>query len=178
MGGILQWMRSWLQREQGATAVEFALVGAPLSLMIIGLIETSIMFAASSMLQDATMSASRLIRTGQLQQMASGDPQQVFEDEMCNQIVRLINCGNIKYEVIKVDSFASVGTYQPNFDNNGDLIPAGFDIGGVNDVILVRSIYNYPLMTPVISGFLSNHVGNTRQMMASVVLQTEPYIAN
>ncbi len=133
------------------------------------------MFAANSMLNDATVSASRLIRTGALQQLTSGDPEDVFKTEMCNQIVRLIDCNTIQYEVIKIDGFSSASSQLPQFDSDGNLISSGFDTGGVSDVILIRTVYNYPLMTPLMSQFLANHAGNTRQMMSTVVLQTEPY---
>ncbi|MCB1552101.1 MAG: hypothetical protein KDJ26_08920, partial [Alphaproteobacteria bacterium] len=51
----------------------------------------------------------------------------------------------------------------------------GFDAGSVDDVILIRAVYKYPLITPLISKFMSGSDGKTRTLVSTIVLETEPY---
>lgn len=161
--------------QDGATAVEFAIVGVPFVFTLVGLIEVSLMYAANSLLQDSTASAARLIRTGQVQQDIT-DPEAVFHDELCRHASAFLNCGNVQYEVVTLEGgFGDAEANTPTFDSSGDLVSQGFSPGGVNDVVLVRTVYRYPLMTPFIGPLLADGPGQTKFMISTMVLQTEPY---
>ncbi len=164
----------FIRRTDGATAVEFALVGIPFILLLIGIVEMALMFAAMSVLHGATNEGARMIRTGQVQQ-TTGDPEELFAAAVCAHADTLLNCDRLEYEVVQIPSFASFDAYAAEFDENGDLQSRPFDPGGVNDTVLVRTFYRYPLLTPLIGQFLSDGPQNTKLMMSTVVLQTEPY---
>jgi Flp pilus assembly pilin Flp len=164
----------WLKGEDAATAVEFALVAFPFTYLLIGIIELSVMFAAMSTLDAATNSAARLIRTGQVQQ-TTGDPEEMFADELCQQASVFLACNKIQYEVIHMDNFSDFESYPPSYDDDGNMISQGFDPGSVDDVILIRAAYHYPLLTPLIGAVFSDSPDNTRLMVTTVVLETEPY---
>jgi Flp pilus assembly protein TadG len=168
------WIQGWIRDERAVTAVEFSLVAVPFVFLLIGIIEMSLMFAASATLNGATNDAARLIRTGQVQQ-ASGDPQQIFEDELCQKADALLDCTRLQYEVVTMDGFADFASFPASYDVDGNLESQGFDPGGVNDVVMVRAVYRYPLMTPFIGQFLSDGPGNTKLLLATIVLETEPY---
>lgn len=160
---------------EGATAVEFAIVGVPFVFTLVGLVEVSLMYAANSLLQDSTASAARLIRTGQVQQDTT-DPEAVFHDELCRVASSFIDCNSVQYEVVALDGgFGDAEGNTPTFDENGNLLSQGFNPGGVNDVVLIRTVYRYPLMTPFIGPILADGPGQTKFMMTTMVLQTEPY---
>jgi Flp pilus assembly protein TadG len=171
---MVGWVRHWVRDESAVTAVEFSLVAVPFVFLLIGIIEMSLMFAASSTLHSATNDAARLIRTGQVQQ-ASGDSQQMFEDMLCQKIDSLMDCTRLQYEVITMSGFADFGSFPVSYDSDGNLVSQGFDPGGVNDVILIRVVYRYPLMTPLLGEFLSDGPNSTKLLLATVVLETEPY---
>lgn len=165
----------WLKNKRGTTAVEFSLVGIPFVLMIIGTVEIALMFAAQSVLQEATFTAARLVRTGQIQQ-SGGDPQTMFRDSVCDFAELLIPCGRIQFQVQQVPSFGDAEDIPPaQFDEEGNLMDQGFDPGGVSDVVLIRVAYNYPIITPMMQPFLSNNGGMTRTILSTIVLQNEPY---
>lgn len=166
--------RRWWKGDEAATAVEFAIVGVPFVFLLVGLIEVSLMFAANSMLQDATAQAARVVRTGQVQE-AAGDPEQVFRDQLCYVANIFLNCSNVQYEVVHLNSFTDAETNVPTFDVDGNLMSQGFDPGGSSDVILIRTVYRYPLMTPFIGPLLADGPNQTKFMMSTIVLQTEPY---
>ncbi len=167
-------LRPWFKRTEGVTAVEFSLVGIPFVLMLIGTIEMALMFTAQSVLQEATFTASRLVRTGQIQN-AGGD-QSLFRDAVCDFADLLIPCNRIQFQVQEVPDFGDAEALPPaEFDEDGNLEDQGFDPGGVSDVVMVRVVYNYPIITPMMQPLLTNNGGTTRSMISTIVLQNEPY---
>jgi Flp pilus assembly pilin Flp len=167
-------IKRWLRGEDAATAVEFALVAFPFTYLLIGIVELSIMFAAMSTLDAATNDAARLIRTGQVQQ-TTGDPQQLFEDLLCSKVSVFLPCDKIQYEVITMSGFSDFASYPASFDEDGNLESSGFDPGSVDDVVLIRAAYRYPLLTPLLGSAFSDGPNNTKLMITTVVLETEPY---
>ncbi len=164
----------WLRGEDAATAVEFALVAFPFTYLLIGIIEMSVMFAAMSTLDAATNDAARLIRTGQVQQ-TNGDPQQMFEDLLCERASVFLPCDGIQYEVITMSGFSDFGSFPASYDEDGNLQSLGFNPGSVDDVVLIRAAYRYPLLTPLLGTVFSDGPNNTKLMVTTVVLETEPY---
>ena len=77
--------------------------------------------------------------------------------------------------MIKLNGFSDFSSYPPSFDDDGNLMSNGFDAGGVDDVVLIRTAYRYPLLTPLLASAFSDSTGNTKLMMSTVVLETEPY---
>jgi Flp pilus assembly protein TadG len=164
--------KKWVRETGGAAAVEFAMIAFPFIFLTIGIIELSVMFLTQSVLHDATFSASRMIRTGQLQ-MAGGS-QETFEDEVCNTASIIIPCNELQYQVQALPSFSDAEDIPPEFDDEGKLQNTGFDPGEENDVVLIRVAYNYPVKTPLMQPILANN-GATRVMFSTIVLRTEPY---
>lgn len=171
MGNLI---KRWWRGDDAATAVEFALIAFPFIYLLVGIVELSIMFAAMSTLDSATNDAARLIRTGQVQQ-TSGDPQQMFEELLCSKVSGFLPCANIKYEVITMSGFSDFASYPATFDENGDLDSAGFNPGSVDDVVLIRTAYRYPLLTPLLGAAFADGPNNTKLMITTVVLEAEPY---
>ena len=169
-------MRRFFCRNEGVVAVEFALIALPFFILLMGMIEIALYFAAGTVLEGGAAAASRTIRTGQAQ--LSADPETVFEEALCNHVSRMLNCDRIQYEVIHVEdgTFAGAETYAPQFDADGNLIPAGFSTGNSNDVVMVRALYRYAFLTPFIGTMMTGGVGdNTMVHMAVSVLRAEPY---
>ena len=163
----------WGRCCAGTAAIEFSLLAIPFVTLVIGIIEISLMNATATLIQGATMEASRLIRTGQVQQ-TGGDPEQMFKDAVCDYAWPLVNCANLQYDVQKLDSFSAANT-TPDVDDEGNMQNTSFDPGGSSDVVMIRVAYNYPLITPLIGRFFSNTTNNTRFFMSTIVLETEPY---
>ena len=167
----------WRKRDDGVVAVEFALIAIPFFVLLLGTIETSLFFASGAVLEGAAADAARLIRTGQAQQ--SADPEQMFEDELCEMVGVMINCNNLQYEVIRMtgDTFSDAESNQPAFDDDGNLEPGVFDAGNSNDVILVRAVYRYEFLTPYLGTMITGDPSRNWSIhMASVVIRSEPYV--
>lgn len=168
-------LKKWWGGTEGVTAVEFSMVGIPFVLMTVGIIEMALMFTTQSLLQESTFAASRLIRTGQLQQSAEAGQEQMFRDAVCDFSEILIPCNQIQFQVQEVPSFADAGDDTPEFDENGNLLDTGFDPGAESSVVIVRVVYNYTVHTPLMQPLLQNRSGGKRTMLSTIVMQTEPY---
>jgi Flp pilus assembly protein TadG len=162
----------WIRECKGSTAVEFCLVGFPFVLMTIGIIELSLMFTAQSVLHEASFTASRLIRTGQLQQ--GGGDESTFREAVCDFASVMIPCASIQFQVKTLPSFSDAQDEPPLFDADGNLTDQTFDPGDEEEVVLIRVSYNYPIYTPLMQPILADH-GTKRTLYSTIVLRTEPY---
>ena len=170
-------VRSWSSSTDGVTAVEFSLVAWPFILLICGIFELSLMFLSDSMLNGAVNDAARVIRTGQVQQTSGGSNQlALFKKALCSNAGVFLNCNNFQYQVQNITSFSSANMATPATDKNGKLLSQPFSPGSASDVVLIRVIYLYPLLTPFIGIFFADEPGNHKMLQATTVIQTEPYV--
>ncbi len=165
--------KKWKNNEDGATAIEFSLVGVPFILMVVGIIEMALMFASHNLLEASTAEAARQIRTGAVQQ---GGGEDLFRETLCDYASVFIQCDDLQYQVASVDSFEDAQDFpDAQFDDEGILQDQQFESGGVSDVVLIRVVNSYFIKTPMMKLILSNNESGKRILMSTVVLQTEPY---
>lgn len=182
---ILDALAHWKKKDDGVTAIEFSLLVGPMIWIMLGTIEITLAFAASSNLEGAVMSASRNILTGQIQNAATPEEAvKMFEDVLCEEVSVFVDCDNIMYQVTSLGSGGSFNEAQmqpaPEFNDDGELLnqdgePGNtFTPGGNSEIILIRVIYNYDVKTPVIGNILGGEDGAFR-FTSSLIMQTEPY---
>ncbi len=169
----VKFFRSWFVKKEGTTAVEFSLLAIPYIMLTVGIIEFSISFASATLLEAATSSAARMIRTGELQE-AAADPEEAFREALCDYATVLINCNEIELEVQTLSSFSDFDSMAAQFDEDGNMVSRGFDAGGSSDRVLIRVSYVYNVMTPFVGQLLAGADGSLL-FMSTIVLQTEPY---
>jgi len=160
--------------DDGATALEFALISPLLVFMFMAIIEVSLMFFASVNMDSAAMEAARRIRTGQTQ--GTADPEADFVSTLCNKLDSLITCGALQYDARMVSSYSSIAlgiTYDPI---TGEPITYGFSTGGSGDIVVIRIMYSWTINTPTIAMFFETNPGTNQRLLSStVVFQNEPY---
>lgn len=168
---------AWLRNKDGTTAIEFALLAVPFFMICIAIVEMSLMFTAAALLETATSRASRLLRTGEIQQTANDPAAQelMFRQALCAQARALISCDDIVVEAVSMGGFGNYGNFAPQFDANGNMVSQGFSPGGSRDTVMVRAAFRYRFMTPLIGMMLGENGSPTRQFFSTIVLQTEPY---
>ena len=166
--------RRLIKQQDGAAAVEFALVAAPFLALVFAIMETAVVFFAGQALETAVADSSRLIMTGQAQTQglsASG-----FKNAVCAKIYGLFDCQNGVYVDVKTfTSFGSVSMPTPvdgsgNFQNNFSYQP-----GGPGDIVVVRLFYQYPVYVSLLGFNLSNVNGGKRLLAATAAFRNEPY---
>ena len=174
MSGFIRKLHFWKKAEDGTTAIEFGFLAVPFIMMAVGILEVSLMFAGGNLLEGAVADAARLVKTGQIQQ--SGGDETTFRDALCESAPVLIVCDDVVFEVIPVGSgsFFDTGSLGAQYDADGSFQSRGFDAGGVNDVMLIRAVYEYPIITPFIGQIITGGKG-TMPMMSTIIFQTEPY---
>ncbi len=173
---MIRRLRLWSKKNDGVVAVEFALLALPLYMMIMGIIETALFFTAGAVLEGASASAARLIRTGQVQ--TATEPEAFFEEELCDNAVMMLDCSKLQYEVIHVspNTFTEAENYESEFDEDGNLIPGPFNPGNSNDVTIIRAAYRYEFLTPFLGAMMTGDTDtNALTHVATVVLKAEPY---
>lgn len=172
-GRFAQMMRA----RDGVAAVEFALIVMPLMMLIVGIVEVGLFFAAGSVLEGASNEAARGIRIGQVQ--LSGDPEQVFADRFCEHASKMIDCTRVQYEVINISegTFAASDGYEPAYDAEGNLVPQPFSTGNSNDIVMIRAIYRHEFFTPWMGEMMTGDINrNWMDHMSTVVIKSEPYV--
>jgi Flp pilus assembly protein TadG len=169
--------RRFIREQNGAAAVEFALVAAPFLALLFAIIETAMVFFAGQTLEAATSDAARLIMTGQAQ--TAGYSQSDFKTQVCNRIFGLFDCsGGIYVDVKNYSSFSAASTTAPVTNGNLNTTSMSYQPGGPNCIVVVSVYYQWPLYVTGLGYNLSNLSGNKRLLAASSVFRVEPYGPN
>ena len=163
-----------LRDERGSAVIEFALVGPPFILLLVGTLEIALMFFTSTVIEGATKEAARQIRTGQIQTEA--DPLVAFQAELCDALVNVIDCSDV---IFNVQTFASFGEVSMpiELDEDGEIINTGFTPGGSSEITVVRAMYRWNFITPLISELIPAGLGGNL-IVSTVAFQNEPYNVN
>jgi Flp pilus assembly protein TadG len=177
-------MRRLVRQQDGAAAVEFALVAAPFLALMFAIMETAMVFFASQSLETVAADSARLIMTGQAQ--SQGFDQDKFKQAVCDKVAGLFDCmGGLYVDVQTYSSFATLsGGASQKLDDIKTLFDGGakpssdqfsYQTGGPGDIVVVRLIYLWPVYVPLLGLDLADMPGNKRLVMATVAFRNEPY---
>lgn len=169
--------RAFFADRKGATAVEFALVGAPFVALLGALIQTFLVFFAQQLLETAVNASSRAILTGQAQAQNMNPTQ--FASAVCSNLPILFNCANLMIDVQVAGSWSSANTGTPTltFDANGNVTNSWqFNTGNQGDIVVVRVMYQWPVFMGPLGFNLANLSNGNRLIMASTAFMNEAYI--
>lgn len=166
--------RSLLRDKSGSAVIEFALVTPPFLLLLVGTLEVSVMFFTSAVIEGATTEAARQIRTGQIQSEA--DPLVAFQSGLCDALYNVIDCTEVAFNVQTFANFGAV-SMPIEVDEDGEIINTGFAPGGSGAITVVRAIYRWDFITPLISNAIPAGLGG-HLLVSTVAFQNEPYDVN
>lgn len=158
----------------GVTAIEFSLVALPFFFLLYAILDVSLIFFASTTLDNGVAAAARQIRTGKVQ--STGITEQQFRTLVCNEISMMLSCdARLGIDVRKYAGFGDT-QFKPSLDSNGNMTgDLNFDPGTAGDVVVVRAFYTWPMLTPAIGPIFSNMAGNHRLLESSVAFRNEPF---
>lgn len=166
--------RRMVRQQDGAAAVEFALVAAPFLAMVFAIMETAIVFFAGQALETAAADSARLIMTGQAQN--AGYDQGKFKEAVCGKIYGLFNCNaGLWVDVKSYPTFASIPTSKPITNGNFDTNNFGYAPGTPGDIVVVKLMYQWPVYVSLLGLNLSDVSGGKRLLMSTVAFRNEPY---
>jgi Flp pilus assembly protein TadG len=162
--------------RRGVTAVEFALVAPALIAMLIAIFEVTLFLFAQQTLQNAAVSAGRLIMTGQVQN--AGTTQSAFAQDVCPMVSAVFNCATLMINVQNYSDFSSANTSEPTltYNANGTVSNTwAYDPGAPGQVMVVQLIYQWPIVAGPFGYVLSNLGNGTTEMMGVTAFRVEPY---
>ncbi|HXD46350.1 MAG TPA: TadE/TadG family type IV pilus assembly protein [Pseudolabrys sp.] len=170
----VRFARRFARRQDGAAAVEFALVALPFLALTFAIIETALVFFAGQTLEAAVAESARLIMTGQAQNAnyTAAD----FKTQVCNRIAGLFDCnGGVYVDVKSYSTFGAISSAQPVTNNQFDASKVGYSLAGPGCIQVVSLYYQWPIYVSLLGDNLSTLNGNYRLLAATAVFKNEPY---
>lgn len=162
------------RNKDGATAIEFGIVGVPFLVLMMAIFETTMIFFTQSALETGVANAGRLIRTGQVQ--TQGISEAAFKTAVCDSLAGYLDCD--ARLTIDVRSFTSFGgVVLPDALNEDDELAGGntFSPGNTSEVVVVRAFYVWDMVTPDHITGLANMAGGKRLIAAASAFRNEPF---
>jgi Flp pilus assembly protein TadG len=170
------------RNQDGATAVEFALVAAPFFALMFAIIETALLFFADQTFDTAVSSAARLIRTGQAQEagMSASD----FKAAICNPdlaqdrsgLGALFDCSKIKIDVKTYSNFSDISLTPPIDPTTKELnVTENYQPGVGGNIVVVRAYYEWPTFVPGLGNNLADMPDGTHLLVATAAFRNEPF---
>lgn len=174
--------------QNGAAAVEFALVVPIFLALVFSILEAGWFFFVNSAVEQANSTASRLIRTGQAQTAtdAGGNPvytEQAFFDKICDVVDTFGNCNErLTVNIQKFNSFAglSSGLAGAVCRDTTDATIEGSqftatDYGAQNEIIAVQVCFLYKPLNPALGLQMSTNSDGFKELTAVSIFRNEPY---
>lgn len=153
------------------------MVAAPFFFMIFAVLEIGLVFVISSVLDNATLQASRLVRTGQAD--TENISAEAFKTALCsNMSVFADDCENrAEIDVRVIPQFRNVTPPDPIADGELDAGVLTYLPGDPGSLVLIRVWYSQPLVTPFLSQALSRLDSGDAVISVATAFRNEPYDA-
>ena len=179
--------RRLIRATSGAAAVEFAVISAPLVLVLTAILEFSLIAFVDAALESAALEASRYGTTGASRAGTTrrDEVMRILKDNTFG----FVDNGNTKVEILVYPGFDDIGKPEPYTDANGngqfdagepfgdvngngqwddDMGAAG--LGGPDDVVVYHVMHDWGVLVPLLKPMLD---GLTLE--ASVAVRNEPF---
>ena len=184
------------RNEDGATAIEFAMVGVPFFMMLFGIMGVGLYFFSIFNLENAVETAARPFRTGESRvQYPSTTPLEIvasktkFADAICQNLAGFFDCANkLRVQVINVTALQKttpgaipqIGKCLFKADplTPDILIPAAqtkFDPAAQSDTMVVTACYEMDFFQFIPFIKLGNMPNGATMIQGSTAFKNEPY---
>ena len=166
--------------EQGATAVEFALVAGPFFFVLGCICETGLMLFTEYVIQNSVQEAARLVRTGQVSTSDGTTTMDAdaFKTRICADVNIIIDCDNdVIIHVSSADNFAALTASIPDpldvtLDVDGNPV---YTPGGQLKAAAVIATYDWDFAFPFMEFFGNRNGGQERRIHGLAIFRNEPF---
>lgn len=165
-------VRRFHKDDNGATAIEFAMLGLPFFALLMAIVETSLMFFAGQVLESSVDEVARKIRTGQLDNTMT---QAELRTEICNESALLFDCGDINIDMKVVATYDELGDMPEPEDGELDPNEFTFTPAGPQQIVMVTVMSEWPVFTNYLAQYMSDLNTGNALLTAVAVFRTEPY---
>jgi len=167
-------VRRFLRQQDGAAAIEFAIVVLPFLLLMFLIMETGLVFFASQTLETVAADSARLIRTGQGQAF----DESAFKTEVCNRAKVLFSCPSSRGIFIDVQKPTDYDSIDRSITLKDGEPVTQFSTSAVttrNAIVVVRLMYKWPILFPLTAKFLGDDGSGSRMLVATAAFRNEPF---
>ncbi len=173
---------------EGATAIEFAMLGIPFTALLFSIVELSVLFFMKSTVEHAMSEVSREIRTGEFQSTGGGADE--FKAAICAKMKGIGNCNRLRIDVVSSSTgkFSNLNLPPPIPQCTGTpseiaacqaappvMPPSTYTNTASGEVVIVRVQYVHPLAIPSALTQLANAQGNTHVITTTTAFKNEPF---
>jgi Flp pilus assembly protein TadG len=156
--------------EDGAAAIEFAILAIPYFLIVFAIIETFVAFTAEQLVSNAVETVSRDLRTGRITyglNRTTDKDETAFRTRFCDEVSILIHCSpaeiatpsQLYLDVRSFSSFAAIPKTIPRVSSAAyaDLDPTSFAYrpGGPKSINMVRAYYRWQVITDLVRPYIT-----------------------
>lgn len=162
--------------RRGAAAIEFGFVAAPLFALLVGILQIGVVFLAQQQLETAVEKSARTVLTGNVQKAGLTSAQ--FASALCANLTVLFKCSQVMVDMQSASAFSAASTSAPTFtyDADGNVTNTwSFETGSAHAVMVLRVMYQFPVVGGPLNVALANLGNGKRLLMATAVFQVEPY---
>jgi Flp pilus assembly protein TadG len=161
--------------RSGTAAVEFALVVFPFLFMVFAILQLGLVFVIDSVLENATLETSRLIRTGEAvnRNLSAAS----FKTELCSRMsVFSSECASRAYvDVRELPQFRNQTLTSPIVNGSVSQGTMTYTNGAASRLMLVRVWYRQPVIAPTMFQALSRLSSGDMLLSVTTAFRTEPY---
>jgi Flp pilus assembly protein TadG len=162
--------------ENGATAIEFAIVATPFLMMLFGIIGVGLYFFTTFSLENAVEQASRPIRTGEAQ--VAGMTKDQFKTNVCSILPDFVDCsGKLRINVQSYNVGQAI-VAPACVDAGGALVPPAstpYAVGAANQIMLVTACLQWTMAANIPFLKLGSMSDGSALIQASTTFKIEPF---
>lgn len=165
------------RNRSGSTAIEFAMLAMPFSILVFAILESCIAFAGQQLLANAADDLARQLRTGQIK---AADVTEISVKKMiCTKLELLVtkDCPGLLVDLRSFATFADAAKLRIKLTSDRDIDTTGFAVtpGKSMSKNMLRVFYKWPVITDFMRASMSNLKGNYTLQFATVTWQNEPF---
>lgn len=186
-------LKRFARSQDGAAAIEFAILAIPYFLIVFAILETFIAFIGEQVVSNGVEVMARKVRTGEIKSTSPNDPtfKTTFRTAFCQEISIMISCPQSEITTPKrlyidlrsFSSYADIPTTIPrqNTSVNADLKTSDFAYspGGAKSINMLRAYYRWPvyvdLVRPMLTTVRSSDGSGDFLIIATATFQNEDY---
>ena len=168
---ILQRLRRIAACQKGSAAAELALIALPFTALLVGMIETALVFFAGQVLQEAATQSGRMVMTGQAVGMTAAQ----FQQNVCNHASGLFDCSQLSVSVQTFGTFGGITGTNPVVAGKMSTGSLPFSLGTPGQIEVVQVFYPWPLGADMLGLGLANVNGSAHLLVGTAVFRNEPY---
>ncbi len=172
IASLLRSGRRLRRNTEGAAAIEFAFIGAPLMMLIAAMLETAAVTAAGLVLDMAVDNAARNVMVGQVQ--AADVDQAGFRKMICEDVDSILSCQKLKIDLRTYDAGAAIPADAPRRDGQIDDRAFCFDPGRQGAITVLRVYYEWPWIAAFLQRIASDTDGKAVLVSMSAFMN-EPF---